>query len=61
MIAVGNENKKINNKDRCSYCYHCTMLSLLGVNHRLPLFHMDKPFIWLNEAKNILMNLQLDV
>ena len=24
------------------------MLSLLGMNHRHPLFHMDKHFIWLN-------------
>ena len=26
------------------------MLSLLGENHRLPLFHMDENFIWLNET-----------
>ena len=27
------------------------MLSLLGGNHSLPLFHMDKRFIWINETK----------
>ena len=27
------------------------MLSLFGKNHSLPLFHMDKRFIWINEAK----------
>ena len=27
------------------------MLSLLGANHRLPLFHTAKRFIWLNETK----------
>ena len=27
------------------------MLSLLGENHRLPLFHTDKHFIWINETK----------
>ena len=27
------------------------MLSLLGANYRLPLFHMAKRFIWLNETK----------
>ena len=27
------------------------MLSLLGENHRLPLFHTNKRFIWLNEKK----------
>ena len=30
------------------------MLSLLGSNHRLPLFHMAKRFIWLNEAKKLI-------
>ena len=49
MIAVGNENKK--NKDRCNYCHRIYMLSLLGGNHRLPLFHMSKRFIWMNETK----------
>ena len=27
------------------------MLSLLEVNPRLPSFHMDKRFIWINETK----------
>ena len=27
------------------------MLSLLGANHRLSLFHMDKRFIWVHETK----------
>ena len=27
------------------------MLSLLGANHCLPLFHMPKRSIWLNETK----------
>ena len=51
IIAVGNENKKIKNKDRWNYCHHIPMLSLLGANHRLPLFHMAKHFFWLNETK----------
>ena len=29
------------------------MLSLLWINHRLPLFHMAKRFIWINEKKRI--------
>ena len=37
------------------------MLSLLGGNHRLPLFHMDQRFIWMNETKNVLMILLLDI
>ena len=39
MIAVGNNNKKIKNKDRWNYCHHMTMLTLLGDNHYLPLLH----------------------
>ena len=51
MIAVGNENKKIKIKDKRNYCHHMPMVSLLGANHRLPLFHMAKCFIWINETK----------
>ena len=53
MIAVGNENKKIN-KDIWNYCHHMPILSLLGSNHHLPLFHMSKHFIWLNETKQLI-------
>ena len=30
------------------------MLSLLGANHRLPLFHIAKNFIWLEETKELI-------
>ena len=50
IIALGNENKKIKNKDRWNYCHRMPMLPLLGDNHRLPLFHMDKHFIWLEKT-----------
>ena len=50
IISVGNK-KKIKNKDRWNYCHHMPMLSLLGANHTLPLFHMAKLFIWINETK----------
>ena len=50
IIAVG-KNKKIKNKeDIWNYCHHVPMLPLLGDNHRLPLFHMAKKTIWLEEA-----------
>ena len=39
-IEVGDE-KNIKNKDIWDYCNHMPMLSLLGVNNYLPLFHMD--------------------
>ena len=51
MIAIGNENKRTKNKDRCNYHHHIPTLSLLGVNHCLTLFHMAKHFIWINETK----------
>ena len=31
------------------------MLSLLGSNHCLPLFHMDRTVIWLNETKQFII------
>ena len=43
--------KKIKNKDRFNHCNNITMQSLLGTNHRLPLSHMAKSYIWL-ELKN---------
>ena len=51
IISVGNENKTFKNKYRYNYCHNMHMISFLGVNHRLPLFCMDKHFIWINETK----------
>ena len=59
MIAVGNE-KTVKNKYRWNYCNHMPMLSLLGENDHLSLFHMAKHFIWIN-GENILMGLRLYV
>ena len=49
MIAVGNKNKNVKNKDRWNYCHHMTMLLLFWDNHRLPLLHMAERFIWIEE------------
>ena len=35
------------------------MLSLLGANHLLPLFYMDKRFIWINEKKQRINNFMI--
>ena len=51
MIEVGNDNKKIKNKVIWNYFNHMPMLSLLGDKHCLPLFHIAKRFIWINETK----------
>ena len=50
MIAVGNENRKIKNKDRWGYCHHMPMLPLLRYNHCLPLLHISKHFICIEET-----------
>ena len=51
MIEVGNDNKTIKNKDRWNHCNHIPKQSLLGDNHRLPLFHMAKSLFGLNKQK----------
>ena len=51
MIAVGNQNKKTQNKDKWYHLNHMPMQSLLGNYHRLPLLYMDKSFIWLEKTK----------
>ena len=50
-LSVGNENQKIAVKEKWNRCNHITMLSLLGKNHRLPLFYMAKIFIWIEGKK----------
>ena len=61
MIEVGNESKNIKNKYRWNYFHNMPMLSLLGENHRLPLFHMSKHFVLLNETKQRINELRLDI
>ena len=50
MIEIGENNGKIKNKDRSNYCHRMPMFPLLGANHLLPLLHMDKRFICLEET-----------
>ena len=42
MIAVGNENEKIKNKDRWNYCHHMPMLPFWGI------IIVYRYYIWLN-------------
>ena len=60
MIEVINENKKLKQIQMellSPYAY----VIIVGVNNRLSLFHMAIRFIWLNETKNVLMRLKLDI
>ena len=45
ILEVGDENKKVQNRDRWNHCCHMPIQSLLGNNHHLPCFHMAKRFI----------------
>ena len=45
------KKNKINNDDKWNYCHHFTLLKFLGVNHRLPLFHMSENFVYLNNTE----------
>ena len=52
IIEIGNKNEKIKNRDKWNYCHDFPILTLLGDNHRLPLIHMAKCFIWLEEKSD---------
>ena len=49
IFAVGYENKTIETKDKRNQLNFIDIQSLLGTNHRLPLSHMAKSYIWLEE------------
>ena len=51
MIETGNDNKKIKNKDKWNYCHHMPIFTLLEADYCLPLLHMTKRFIWIEETK----------
>ena len=50
ILAVGYENKTIQTKDKWNQLNFMDIQSLLGSNHRLPLSHMAKSYIWLEET-----------
>ena len=51
MIAVGYHIKKNKNQDKWNHFNHITMQSLLGAYRSLPLSHMAKSYIWLEETQ----------
>ena len=50
IFAVGYENKTIETKDKWNQLNLIDIKYLLGTNHRLPLLHMDKSYICLEET-----------
>ena len=51
ILAVGYENKTIETKYKWNQLNIIYIQSLLGTNHLLPLSHMSKGYIWLEETK----------
>ena len=47
ILAVGYENKTIKTEDKWNQFNLIDIQSLLGTNHRLPLSHMAKSYIWI--------------
>ena len=50
ILAVGYKNKTIETKDKWNQLNIIDIQSLLGTNHCLPLSHMAKSYIWLEET-----------
>ena len=59
ILAVGYENKKIQTQDKCNQLNIMDMQYLLGTNHRLPLSHMAKSYIWLEETNRRINELSI--
>ena len=47
-------NKKIDTKDECNQLYLLSMESFLGVNCRIPLIHMSKRNIYIEETNELI-------
>ena len=50
ILEVGYENKTIGTKDKCNQLNLIDIKYLLETNHCLPLSHMAKSYIWLEET-----------
>ena len=51
ILEVGYQNQKNQTQDKWNHLNNMHMQSLLWTNHRLPLSHMDKSYICLEETK----------
>ena len=50
ILAVGYKNKTIENKDKWNQMNLLDMQSMLGTNWCMPLLHISKSYIWLEET-----------
>ena len=60
MIEIGNENENIKNKDKWNYFHHIPILKFLGSVHCLPLLHMDKLIIWVEDTKERINEFEIE-
>ena len=51
MIEIGKKNKQIKIKDKWNYCHHMPIFLFWGDNYFLPLLHMYKSIIWIEEIE----------
>ena len=49
MIKLKTRTKQ-EKKDKCHYCHHFPIFSLLEDNNLLPLLHLDNNFLWIHET-----------
>ena len=50
ILAVGYEKKTIQTQDKWNQLNLMNIQYMLGTNHRLPLSHMAKSYIWIEET-----------
>ena len=50
ILAVNYKNKTIENKDKWNQLNLLDIKYMLGTNHFMPLSHMDKSYIWIEET-----------
>ena len=54
ILAVDYINEKIETKDKWNQMNLLDMQSMLGANCRMPLLHMSKSYIWLEETNQLI-------
>ena len=59
ILAVGYKNKTIETKYKWNKLDFIDIQSLLGTNHRLPISHMAKSYIWLEESNQRINELSI--
>ena len=59
ILAVGYENKKIETEDKWNQLNIIDVQYMLGNNHRPPLSHMSKSYIWLEEKNQRINELSI--